>query len=55
MTKYAFLWSCPSCGEYVRTELPPTDAEAELVCSACGARFGERTADASAERTALRA
>jgi len=54
MKTYAFLWSCPSCGEYVSTELPPREEDAVLMCPACGSRFGEKneaSAGDAAERT----
>jgi len=50
----AFLWTCPSCDAFVRTELPPSDSEAELRCPECGREFGERipqTAAPPAERS----
>jgi predicted RNA-binding Zn-ribbon protein involved in translation (DUF1610 family) len=49
MKSYAFLWSCPSCGEYVSTELPPREEDAVLVCPACGSRFGEKSATTAGE------
>jgi len=49
MKSYAFLWSCPSCGEYVSTELPPREEEAVLMCPACGSRFGEKREAAAGE------
>ena len=44
MKSYAFLWTCPACGEYVRTDLPPREEDAALVCAACGSVFGEKVA-----------
>ena len=41
MRAYVFFWTCPACGEYVSTKLPPRDEDAVLVCSACGKEFGE--------------
>jgi len=47
MKSYEFLWSCPSCDEYVSTELPPREEDAELVCPACGSRFGDKSEKAA--------
>lgn len=49
MKSYAFLWSCPSCDEYVKTELPPREEDAVLVCPACNSRFGEKVAATAAD------
>ena len=55
MKGFRFLWTCPACGEYVSTTLPPQEEDALLVCSACGREFGDSKVpmDATGEERGL--